>query len=115
VCSAAQVIYAQALLDPAAALPRGVQVVPSRNLDEFLPLRVVTREGRQVSGARVNEDTFTIQLRDANGQLLSFRKADLREINKEFGKSLMPAYKDRLQAAEVDDLVAYLSSLGGAK
>lgn len=105
----------QALLDPAAALPRGVQVIPSRNLDEFLPLRVVTREGRQVSGARVNEDTFTIQLRDANGQLLSFRKADLREINKEFGKSLMPAYKDRLQAAEVDDLVAYLSSLGGAK
>ena len=105
----------QALLDPAAELPRGVQIVPSRNLDEFLPLRVVTREGRQVSGARVNEDTFTIQLRDANGQLLSFRKADLREINKEFGKSLMPAYKDRLQAAEVDDLVAYLSSLGGAK
>jgi cytochrome c oxidase cbb3-type subunit III len=57
----------QALLDPAAALPRGVQVVPSRNLDEFLPLRVVTREGREVRGARVNEDTFTIQLRDANG------------------------------------------------
>jgi cytochrome c oxidase cbb3-type subunit 3 len=105
----------QAILDPGSALPHGTQAVPSRNLDEFLPVRVVARDGREIRGARINEDSFTIQLRDANGQLHSFRKADLRQIEKEFGKSLMPAYKDRLAAPDVDDLVAYLSSLGGAK
>jgi putative heme-binding domain-containing protein len=105
----------QAVLDPGAMLPHGSQVVPSRNLDEFLPVRVVTREGREVRGARINEDSFTIQLRDSNNQFHSFRKADLRQIEKEFGKSLMPAYKDRLSASDVNDLIAYLSSLGGGK
>jgi cytochrome c oxidase cbb3-type subunit 3 len=105
----------QAVLDPAATLPHGSQPVPSRNLDEYLPVRVVTRDGREVRGARINEDSFTIQLRDSNNQFHSFRKADLRQVEKEFGKSLMPAYKDRLSASDVNDLVAYLSSLGGAK
>jgi putative heme-binding domain-containing protein len=104
----------QALLDPGSLLPRG-SPVPARNLDEFLPVRVVTREGREARGLRINEDSFTIQLRDANNQFQSFRKAELKELQKEFGKSLMPAYKERLTAPEVDDLVAWLFSLGGAK
>src|SRR5262249_26435247 len=58
----------QALLDPGAVLPHGANVVPSRNLDEFLPVRVVTKDGREVRGARINEDTFTIQVRDSNNQ-----------------------------------------------
>lgn len=105
----------KAVLDPAADLPRAVQPVPARNLSEFLSVRVVTREGRDLRGVRINEDSFTIQIRDANNQLYSFRKADLRQIEKESGSSLMPAYKDRLSAAEIDDLTAYLSSLGGAR
>jgi cytochrome c oxidase cbb3-type subunit 3 len=104
----------QALLEPGAVLPHS-QPVPSRNLDEFLPIRVVTKEGKEIRGARLNEDTFTIQVRDSNNQLYSFRKTDLRQIEKEFGKSLMPSYKERLSAPDLNDLVAYLSSLGGAK
>src|SRR5215471_9831218 len=105
----------QAIVEPAAALPHGTLPVPSRNLDEFLPVRIVTREGREVRGLRINEDTFTIQIRDSNNELHSFRKGDLREIQKEFGKSMMPAFKDRLPASDVNDLVAYLSSLRGDK
>jgi len=104
----------QAILDPGAVLPHGSQPVPSRNLDEFLPVRVVTREGREIRGTRINEDTFTIQVRDSC-QVHSFRKAELRQMEKEFGKSLMPEYKDRLSASDLGDLVAYLSSLGGTK
>ena len=105
----------QAIVDPAAALPHGTLPVPSRNLDEFLPVRVVTPDGKEVRGLRINEDTFTIQIRDPNNELHSYRKADLREVQKEFGKSLMPAFKDRLPASDVNDLVAYLSSLRGDK
>jgi cytochrome c oxidase cbb3-type subunit 3 len=112
----------QAIVDPGAVLPRGTTTIPGRGFNEFLPVRLVTRDGREVKGLRINEDSFTIQIRDGN-QLYSFRKADLQDLEKHLGKSLMPEYKSRLSDSEVGDLVAYLSSLispgvaspGGAK
>jgi cytochrome c oxidase cbb3-type subunit 3 len=104
----------QAIVDPAAALPRGVMPIPGRGFNEFLPVRVVTRDGREVRGIRVNEDSFTIQVRDSSNQLYSFRKADLQTLDKEMGKSPMPDYKAGISGADLDDLVAYLSSRGGA-
>lgn len=105
----------RAIVDPAAALPRGVMPIPGRGFNEFLPVRVVTREGREVRGLRVNEDSFTIQVRDAGNQLYSFRKADLQQLDKQIGQSLMPDYKAKAAGSDLDDLIAYLSSLGGAK
>lgn len=105
----------QAIVDPGAVLPRGSSEVPGRGFSEFLPVRVVTNEGREVTGMRVNEDSFTIQVRDTSNQVYSFDKADLQRLDKQFGRSLMPDYKTRAAAADLDDLVAYLSSLGGAK
>jgi len=105
----------QAIVDPAAALPRGVMAFPGHGFNEFLPVRVVTRDGREVRGVRVNEDSFTIQVKDAGNQLYSFRKADLKNLDKEIGKSLMPEYKSKITGVDLDDLIAYLSSLGGAK
>jgi putative heme-binding domain-containing protein len=105
----------QALIDPETALPRGTLPIPARGFAEYLPVRVVTSEGREVRGVRVNEDTFTIQLRDAGNRFHSFRKSDLRQIEKEASKSFMPSYKDRLAPSDLDDLVAYLYSLRGGK
>jgi putative heme-binding domain-containing protein len=93
----------EALIDPAASAPEG-----------FLVVSVVTRAGRNIRGARVNEDSFTIQLRDDENRFHSFRKNELRSLKKEFGVSTMPSYKT-LAATELDDLIAYLASLGGAK
>jgi cytochrome c oxidase cbb3-type subunit III len=105
----------QAIVDPAAALPKGVMLVPGRGFNEFLPVRVVTRDGKEVSGVRVNEDSFTIQVKDRNSQLYSFRKTDLQTLDKEIGKSMMPNYTGKVSDSELDDLVAYLWSLGGGK
>jgi putative heme-binding domain-containing protein len=104
----------QSILDPGAVLPRGTMLIPGRGFNEFLPVRVVTRDGHEVRGIRINEDSFTIQIRDAGNQFYSFRKADLQELEKQFGKSLMPEYKGRFSDSEVGDLVAYLSSLGAS-
>ena len=93
----------EALIDPAASAPEG-----------FLVVSVITRAGRSLRGMRVNEDSFTIQLRDDEDRFHSFRKNELRSLKKEFGVSTMPSYKT-LAAAELDDLIAYLASLGGAK
>jgi cytochrome c oxidase cbb3-type subunit III len=103
----------QAVVEPGAALPVGTLPVPSRGYSEFLPVQVVARDGRTVRGVRLNEDAFTLQLRDAAGAFHSFRKSDVKSISKEKGASLMPDYRNRLSAGELDDLVAYLSGLGG--
>jgi len=105
----------QSFLGPAEALPRGSSPVPGRGFTEFLPVRIVTSDGREVRGVRINEDPFSIQVRDVGNQFHSFRKSDVKEIEKEFGKSLMPGFRGRLTDVEVEDLVSYLSSLRGAR
>jgi putative heme-binding domain-containing protein len=72
---------------------------------------VVTMQGTRLQGVRVNEDTFSVQLRDASQKFRSFLKEELKEVSP-VGQSLMPAYK-QLSAADLDDLVAYLVSLRG--
>ena len=80
----------------------------------WLPVRAVTADGKEVSGVRVNEDAFTIQLRDVTNRLVSLDKASLRSLDKMTGRSLMPAYDHTFTAAELDDVIAYLASLKGA-
>jgi putative heme-binding domain-containing protein len=94
----------EALLKPEAAVPAN-----------YLTISVTTREGKTIRGMRVNEDTFTLQMRDAANRIYSFRKADLTAYKKEFNQSLMPSFAGRLSPAEIDDLVAWLASLRGGK
>jgi cytochrome c oxidase cbb3-type subunit 3 len=101
------------LLDPAKMRPKGVQGILQNGFTEYLPVSVVSKDGSEVRGIRVNEDSFTIQVRDANGKFYSFRKSQVTNVDKQFNRSMMPSYKDRLNAADTDDLVAYLFSLGG--
>ena len=92
----------QTLIKPAATLPDG-----------FLYVAAVTAAGQTVRGIRVNEDAFTIQLKDALGRFHSFRKAELKELRRLRGESPMPSFENSLTAADLDDLVAYLASLKG--
>jgi len=109
----------QALVDPGAALP--IRPLPQSNVPllkgftEYLPVRIVTLDGREIRGVRLNEDAITIQVRDTANHFYSFRKDEVKSIERETGKSLMPSYQGRMTAAELDDLVAYLSGLRGAR
>jgi putative heme-binding domain-containing protein len=105
----------QVVLEPGKVKPKGSTGILLNGFSEYLPVSVVEQNGREVRGIRVNEDSFTIQVRDQAGTLYSFRKTDVQNVDKQFGRSLMPGYKDKLSAAETDDLVAYLASLGAAK
>jgi putative heme-binding domain-containing protein len=69
------------------------------------------KQGNRYSGTRLNEDTYTIQLLDAQRDLISLQKADLRSLRVENQDSPMPSYEGKLTAPELDDLVAYLYSL----
>jgi cytochrome c oxidase cbb3-type subunit 3 len=105
----------QAVLEPGMVKPKGSNGILLNGFSEYLPVSVVERDGREVRGIRVNEDSFTIQVRDGNGTLYSFRKSNVQNVEKQFGRSLMPSYKNRLNGTDTDDLVAYLYSLGSAK
>ena len=91
----------RSLLDPTGTM---------RPIDR--PVELVTTDGERVTGRRLNEDTYTVQVLDDEARLRSFDKADLREL-RVLTASPMPAYGDRLDAVELADLLAYLVSLKG--
>ncbi|HLK66419.1 MAG TPA: c-type cytochrome [Bryobacteraceae bacterium] len=90
----------ESIVDPSASVPEG-----------YLLVTVVPKEGERVTGVRVNEDSFSIQVRDRTGRTLTFWKAEVQQIEKQRGKSGMPSYRGQLSEAELTDLVAYLASL----
>ncbi|MGD0909146.1 MAG: c-type cytochrome, partial [Candidatus Acidiferrales bacterium] len=77
-------------------------------------VRAVTKEGKVITGRRLNEDTYTVQLIDEQERLVSLMKADLREYVV-IKTSTMPSYKDKLSPKEMADIMAYLFSLKGSK
>ena len=77
-------------------------------------VRAVTKDGKVVSGRRLNEDTYTVQLIDEREHLLSLSKTDLREYAV-LTTTPMPSYKDKLQPQELADLEAYLLTLKGVR
>ena len=91
----------RSLLDPTGTM---------RPIDR--PVELVTADGERITGRRLNEDTYTVQILGDDARLRSFDKADLREL-RVLTTSPMPAYGDRLDADELADLLAYLVSLKG--
>ena len=74
-------------------------------------LVVTLKSGQTVTGVRLNEDDYSLQLREVGDNLRSLQKADIKQIRYD-RPSLMPSYSS-LSAKELDDLVAYLNSLRG--
>ena len=107
----------RSLTDPAAEVPQSS--VPYRSdvslPENFLFVRATTRDGRTIAGARLNEDAFSIQVREASGAIHSLFKPDLAALHKDRGFSPMPSYRDVFTATELDDLVAFLVSQRGQK
>jgi putative heme-binding domain-containing protein len=89
------------LVDPGAAL-----------LPMNRTVRVVLDDGTAITGRRLNEDTFTVQLVDSSGRLVSLELKDNRS-NTVSTEPLMPSYATLLSDDERADLVAYLLSLKG--
>jgi len=101
------------ILYPGTDLPQARIFLETGGQLQFLFVRLTTKDGRTLEGTRVAEDSFHIVIEDAKGTFHSFRKDQLRELDKEPGKSTMPSMKGKLSETQVNDLVAYLASLKG--
>jgi putative heme-binding domain-containing protein len=91
----------QSIVDPGADIPL-----------DYRSVIVTDAGGTATNGIHLNEDEYSIHLRDLNGNLRSFMKREIKEISLP-RQSLMPAYP--LPAAELENLVAYLASLRPAR
>jgi putative heme-binding domain-containing protein len=91
----------RSLLDPSS------QMMPINR-----PVRLTKKDGTVISGRRLNEDTYSVQLIDERERLHSILKSELRDytISK---TSPMPSFKGTLSADELADLLGYLLSLKG--
>jgi putative heme-binding domain-containing protein len=107
----------RAVMDPASAIYdsfagyRWTILIP----DNYLLVEAVTKTGERVKGSRLNEDAFSMQIRDGQGRIRSFLKPDLAELRRYGNTTPMPPYKDIFSADELDDLVGYLSGLRGLR
>ena len=93
----------QKLIDPNANVRPGNRYV-----------EVVTKSGSKITGRLLNQDTFTVQLIDANERLVSLPRTELRDVS--FVKtSPMPSARGTLSTEEIGDVVAYLVTLRGSR
>jgi len=78
---------------------------------QAVPVTVKMKDGKVITGLRRNNDTFSLQLTDSNGEFRMIDKALVAEVTL-LGKSLMPDdFSQKLTAAEIQNVVAYLKSL----
>ena len=94
----------QSLADPAVSQSQ------TMGFQNYLTVRVKSLQG-EVEGLRINEDAFTLQVRDMSGTVHSFRKDELTNYEKVFAHSLMPEYSAVFSDKDIDDLVSYMMSL----
>jgi cytochrome c oxidase cbb3-type subunit 3 len=76
---------------------------------DYRTVEVISVMGKSSSGIHLNEDEYSIHMRDMKGDLLSFMKSELKEI-KLPRESLMPDYAS-LSKDDLENLVGYLGSL----
>ena len=74
--------------------------------------RVVTADGREFTGKLLNQDVYSLQILDSKDQLKAFQKSTLREFDF-VPTPPMPSYREKLNAEEQADLIAYLATLKG--
>jgi putative heme-binding domain-containing protein len=96
-----------------AALARQIRGNVADFRTGYQPVTLTTPEGHQIRGVKKNEDLFSVQIMDTSERIQGYLREDMRTVTNE-KQSAMPAFpSERLSDAELDDLLAYLTSLQG--
>jgi putative heme-binding domain-containing protein len=92
---------------------RAALVSPNKDVaPQHRSIRLVTKDGKTITGRILNQDGFSVQIIDSSSELRSFLKSNLREFTI-ITANPMPAYAGKMSADDMNSLVQYLSSLKG--
>jgi cytochrome c oxidase cbb3-type subunit 3 len=98
--------------NPSRRLAWGLTEATKEFPQEYETATVVTGDGKEIKGITLNEDSFTVQLMDQNEKVYLLEKDKLRSFQKS-RESMMPKYNpDVLSDKDLEDIVAYLVSVG---
>jgi putative heme-binding domain-containing protein len=95
-----------------ASLQRSLVDPSSQMMPINRPVRAVKKDGTVITGRRLNEDTYSVQIMDDRERLQSVLKSDLKEFTI-IKTSPMPSFAQTFSAEERADVIAYLLSLKG--
>lgn len=102
----------ESIRTPSKRLAWGLTEPTKEFAQEYQTVTVVTPDGHEIKGVTLNEDQFSLQMMDTAEHIHLFEKDQLRSIQKS-RDSLMPVYSPTiLSDADLDDIVAYLLSVG---
>jgi putative heme-binding domain-containing protein len=108
---------AESLRNPSRRLAQGISEAMKEFSVEYETVDAVTKDGTNLRGTLLNEDSFTIQFMDTREKVHSLDKASLKSLRKS-RESSMPVYDEKiLPEKDLQDLLAFLvsSSTGGGK
>ena len=98
--------------NPSRRLALGLTESTKEFPQEYETITAVTGDGKEIKGVALNEDTFSVQIMDSSEQIYLLEKDKLRSFKKS-RESMMPVYQpDVLSDKDLDDVVAYLISVG---
>jgi len=102
----------ESVRNPSRRLAWGLTEPSKEFAQQYETITVVTAEGKEIKGVALNEDHFTVQMMDTNEQIHLLEKDKLRSFKKS-RESMMPKYDASvLSDKDLDDIVAYLLSIG---
>jgi len=98
--------------NPSRRLAQGIKEAAKEFPQEYETVTVTTPDGKKITGVTMNEDNFSLQMMDADEKIHLFEKDKLKSFEKS-RESLMPPYDAKmLSDKDLNDLVAYLLSVG---
>ena len=98
--------------NPSRHLAWGLTEATKEFPQEYESVTVLTADGKEIKGVALNEDSFSVQLMDSSEKIYLLDKDKLRSLHKS-RESMMPKYNaDILSDKDLEDIVAYLVSVG---
>ncbi|HVS89717.1 MAG TPA: c-type cytochrome [Candidatus Acidoferrum sp.] len=102
----------ESVRNPSRRLAQGIKEAAKEFPQEYETVTVTTPDGKKITGVTMNEDNFSLQMMDADEKIHLFEKDKLKSFEKS-RESLMPPYDAKmLSDKDLNDLVAYLLSVG---
>jgi putative heme-binding domain-containing protein len=98
--------------NPSRKLAWGLTEATKEFPQEYESVTAVTEDRKEIKGVTLNEDSFSVEIMDANERIHLLDKDKLRSFQKS-RQSAMPKYDaDVLSDKDLEDIVAYLISVG---